>query len=160
MKDGADSEHVTLVTEGATARAVGASQDAPSTGQPTLDDPLTVQVRSVARVFKIFGWFWVIIYTPIVVTCIGSLFITLAGHRIESPLVLAGASLFNGAILALAVLYVTTGRRISKRDVRVRRRALLLSCFMMLGFPILSIVGIICYRNIAKHLKISGIETS
>ena len=116
-------------------------------------DLSTVRLRAVARAFKIFGWFWVVVYTPIVITCVGSLFATLAGYPIDSLIVLAGASFFNGAILALAILFVTTGRRIRLRDATAQRRALVLSCVMMLGFPILTIVGIICYRDIKRHLS-------
>lgn len=112
-------------------------------------DPSIVRVRSVARAFKIVGWFGTILYTPIVITCVASLLITLIGYRrIDSPAMLAGASAFNGAILALAIFYVMTGRRIAKHDLTVRRRALLLSCVMMIGFPVFTIIGIICYRYI------------
>jgi hypothetical protein len=122
-------------------------------------DLSAVRLRSVARVFKIVGWFGVILYTPIVIASIASLLLTLVGYRIDSLLVLAGASAFNGTILALAILYVLTGRRIAKHDLTARRRAMLLSCVMMIGVPIFTIVGVICYRNINQYLNLDPNST-
>lgn len=117
-------------------------------------EPSIVRIRAVARVFKLVGWFGVVLYTPIVIGGVASLVITLSGyHRIDPPAVLAGTSAFNGAILALALLYVMTGRRIATHDLSVRRRALLLSCVMMIGFPIFTIVGIISYRHIKLYFN-------
>jgi hypothetical protein len=128
----------------------------PQIASSTREKSPELRLRAVARVFKIFGWFWVVVYTPMVAICVGSLVITLAGHRIDSPLVLAGASAFNGAILWLAILYVRTGRRISRHDATARRRALFMSCFMMLGVPVLTVVGAICYRDIKRYLNYDG----
>ena len=111
-------------------------------------EPAIIQIRSVARVFKIVGWFGVIIYAPIVIVCVGSLLVTLAGYRVDSILILAGATGFNGAILALAIQYVLTGRRISKNDLTARPRAIFLSYVMLIGFPVFTIIGIICCRNL------------
>jgi hypothetical protein len=110
-----------------------------------------VRIRSVARAFKILGWFGVVLYTPIVIACISSLLLRLAGYGADSPMVLAGAAAFNGFVLGLAVLYAMTGRRIAKHDFTARRRAMFLSCLMMIGFPLFTIVGILCYRNIRLY---------
>ena len=142
-----------------TARGENPYASPPAIGDDDGEDRIgasIVGIRSVARVFKIVGWFGVILYTPIVLTCVGSLVVTLVGYRIDSPLVLAGASAFNGVILGLAICYVLTGQRISKQDFTVRRRAILLSCLMMIGIPVFTIVGIICYRKIKLYFNDSS----
>ena len=123
-------------------------------------DPSKVPLGSVTRVYKWLGWVGAIIYVPIVITCVAALALSLAGHHEESPLVLAFASLVNGAILTLAVLLLLTSRRIAARDYSVRGRALILSCILMLGFPLLTVVGIICYRNITQHFLNAESDTT
>ena len=109
------------------------------------------RIRSVARVFKIVGWMGIVIYTPIVLSCIHLLVMTLSGRRIGSPLVIAFATAFNGMVLALAICYLLTGRRVAAMDLTVRRQALVLSCFMMIGVPIFTVVGVLCYRYLKRH---------
>ena len=115
-----------------------------------------VRLRAVTRVYRIIGWLGIVIYVPIVLTCLGSLVGILLGYRIGPLLVVAGASVFHSIFLALAILYVLTARRIAERDITVRRRAVVLSFLMMIGFPLFTIVGAICYRYLKLHFHEQG----
>ena len=129
--------------------------DNPYSAPTTTSDPqpelATTRIRSVSRTFRWLGWILTILYVPIVVTCVVSLVLALLGHPVDSPLVLALASVFNGAILAVAILFILTGRRIAAGDYSVRGRALFLSCILMLGFPIFTVIGIFCFRYLKMY---------
>ena len=116
-----------------------------------------IRLRAVTRIYRIIGWFGIVLYVPIVLTCAGSLIgILPLMFPTESRLSLAGPLVFHSIFLALAVLYVLTARRIAARDFTVRRRAAALSFLMMIGFPIFTIVGIVCYRYLRLHFSDQG----
>ena len=123
----------------------------PSATTEQVRDVPTMRVRSVARVFKIMGWAGVIIYTPIVCISLAMLPVALLGNSRNSDPAFFLATFINSAILAIAICYLMTGRRISAYNIAVRRRALLMCCLMMIGFPIFTVVGAICFRNVKRH---------
>lgn len=122
-----------------------------SDAEPSID-AATTQLHGVSRSFKWLGWLVTIVYVPIVLTCIGVFVLSLLGFNDESPPFMLFASLFNGAVLTLGISLIRASRRIRNRDTTVRRTALFLSCVLMLGFPLFTIVGVICYRNIGRYL--------
>lgn len=110
------------------------------------------ELMSVARVFKTVGWLVVILYGPVVIFS-GVVFLaTLLRYIDEEPQRVLGGTLFNCGVLAIAIQYILTGRRIAKPDPTVRQRALFLSCVLMAGFPIFTFLGIRCYRDIKRYL--------
>lgn len=110
------------------------------------------ELMSVARVFKTVGWLVVMVYGPLVVFSIGVLISILIGYIDAEPQSVLGGTTFNCGVLAMAIQYILTGRRIAKPDPTVRQRALFLSCVLMAGFPIFTFLGIRCYRDIKRYL--------
>lgn len=125
---------------------------APKLMAETDTERATYELMSVARVFKTVGWLVVILYGPVVIFSVVVFLATLLRYIDEEPQRVLGGTLFNGGVLAMAIQYILTGRRIAKPDPTVRQRALFLSCVLMAGFPIFTFLGIRCYRDIKRYL--------
>lgn len=121
-------------------------------------DAVSAKLQAVCRIFMWMGLLGSVIYIPIVVGCTGALIASLFGRpisdpKIGTPLMLAFATLFNTAVLSVWLIFIVTARQIKKRDYTVRSRALALSVFLTLGFPILTIPGVMCYRWIRQYFR-------
>ena len=124
----------------------------PAVDSPLAPDPATVRLASVARAFRWLGWLVSIVYGPIVIVCIVALVLSSLGRHDESPAFMLLVCMINGAVFALGVSLIRTARRVAARDHTVRMTAMAISCILMLGFPLFTIVGVICFRHIRQYL--------
>lgn len=122
----------------------------PTITSPIVRDVANARINSVSRIFVWIGLLGSLIYIPIVIGC----FVSLGGHligrsasnsTIYNLLALALATAVNSAILVLWLTFVVTARQIRRRNYRVRTRALVLAVVLSLGFPVLTIPGIMCF---------------
>ena len=123
----------------------------PTITSPIVRDVANARLNSVSRIFVWIGLLGSLIYLPIVIGCIVSLGAYLIGRpasnaTIYDLLALALATAVNSAILVLWLTFVVTARQIRRRNYRVRTRALVLAIVLSLGFPVLTLPGIMCVR--------------
>lgn len=123
----------------------------PTITSPIVRDVANARINSVSRIFVWIGLLGSLIYLPIVIGCIVSLGAYLIGRpasnaTIYDLLALALVTAVNSAILVLWLTFVVTARQIRRRNYRVRTRALVLAIVLSLGFPVLTIPGIMCFR--------------
>jgi len=118
-------------------------------------DEAAVRLRAVSRVFRALGWLGVVIYSPVTITCVVKLVRILAGDAdsIVSAKEMTIATAISAAIVGVSSYFVITGRKISAFDLGARRQALVLACLMMTGFPIFTLIGAICFRDLTRHLR-------
>lgn len=126
-----------------------------TTTTPIIGDVAHDRINSVSRIFVWIGLLGSLLYIPIVIGCLVSLVANLIGRplsnpKIDTPWVIAFATVMNSAILAIWLTFVVTARQIKRRIYHVRTRALVLSVILTLGFPVLTIPGIMCFRWIRK----------
>ncbi|MBX3416504.1 MAG: hypothetical protein KF851_02780 [Pirellulaceae bacterium] len=131
---------------------------APTITREIVVDPATEKLRAVSRIFFWIGLLGAVVYVPMVVGCIISLIASLIGRpfgnpEIATPLVLVLATAFNGVVLSIWITYIITSFHIKHRRLHARTRALFLSVVLALGFPILTIPGVVCFRWIRRYLK-------
>jgi len=122
---------------------------------PIIRDVANDRINSVSRIFVWIGLLGSLLYVPIVIGCLVSLVANLVGRplsnpKIDTPWVIAFATAINAAILAIWLTFIITARQIKRRIYRVRTRALVLSVIFTLGFQVLTIPGIICFRWLRK----------
>jgi len=109
------------------------------------------EIRVVIRVFRRIGWFGTIIYVPMVVGPIGTLVYSLFVERQESSVVLVGATLLNGIILSIFIAMLIAASRLKHRRPGALKWGSVLSCAMMIGFPLFTIIGVLCLRKLRQH---------
>ncbi|MEO1526998.1 MAG: hypothetical protein AAFX06_16285, partial [Planctomycetota bacterium] len=131
----------------------------PVTESSPPEDAAEKSLASVARAFKWLGWIISVLYAPIVLSCLGSFLLALVGRIEESPGFMLLVCIFNGSVLAFGIALILTARRLASRDYTVRKRALFLSCVLMVGVPLFTIVGIICFRNVRRYCKPTRSDT-
>ncbi len=115
-----------------------------------LPDPAR-EIRVVARVFRWVGWVGTVLYLPMTLGTVGALIYSLLAEPVDSPLVLAGASLVNGGVLFVSITFLRTAKGLLNKHPLSQRAATVLSCVLLLGFPIFTIVGAICLCKVRRH---------
>ena len=123
----------------------------PTVTSPIVRDVANARLNSVSRIFVWIGLLGSLIYIPIVIGCLVSLVAYLIGRptsnaTIYDLLAIALATAVNSAILVLWLTFIVTARQIRRRLYRERNRALVLAIVLSLGFPVLTIPGIMCFR--------------
>lgn len=111
------------------------------------------EIRTVARVFRWIGWVGVILYFPVIVMNVGALIYSLLVEPVNSPMVLAGASLLHGGILFVSFTFLRTAKGLANKHPLSGRAAKVLSCILLLGFPLFTIVGAICLHKVRRHFS-------
>ncbi len=125
---------------------------APGSSNAATPDTATSKIQRLARIYKLMGWTITILYIPVVIGCTGTLIGGLLGIVDADIVMLLFASVMNTTILTVGILFIRTARRIRGGDPTVSGHAKFLSYVLMLGFPLFTIVGIICYRDISRYL--------
>jgi len=82
----------------------------------------------------------------------------LLGRNAENPAFMVVVCLFNGTVLGFGISMILVGRRVAIGDQSVRTTALVHSCILMLGFPLLTIIGAICFWQIRRYLPATDAE--
>jgi hypothetical protein len=123
----------------------------PTITSPIFRDVANARINSVSRIFVWIGLLGSLIYIPMVIVCLVSLVVHLVSRptsnsTIYDLLAIALATAVNSAILVLWLTFIVTARQIRRRIYRVRTRALVLAIVLSLGFPVLTIPGIMCFR--------------
>ncbi len=123
----------------------------PTVTSPIVRDVANARLNSVSRIFVWIGLLGSLIYIPIVIGCLVSLGAYLVSRptsnaTIYDLLAIALATAVNSAILVLWLTFIVTARQIRRRTYRARSRALVLAIVLTLGFPVLTIPGIMCFR--------------
>lgn len=123
----------------------------PTITTPIVRDVANDRINSVSRIFVWIGLLGSLIHIPTVIACLVSLVVHLVGRptshsTIYNMLAVTVATAVNSAILVLWLTFIVTARQIRQRIYRVRTRALVLSVVLTLGFPVLTIPGIMCFR--------------
>ena len=114
------------------------------------------EIRVVVRVFRWLGWLGTIIYVPMVVIPMGTLVYSLTVEQKESPLILIGVILFNGVVLAAFVSMLIAASKLKRQRPDAIKWGRTVSYILLLGFPLLTLVGILCLRRLSRatHLLV------
>jgi len=115
------------------------------------------EIATVVRVFRFIGWIGVIFYTPLALIALGMLIYSLVVEPSDSVAGNAVGVGLCGGVLFVSFTYFRTASALRAKHPRARRAATVLSCVLLLGFPIFTIVGIIClikvWRNFADYCR-------
>ena len=112
------------------------------------------EIRVVIRIYRLVGWVGSFIYVPMAISTASVLLYSLFARPIESPAALFFPACINLCGATVFVGYILIASRMARRSVRVRGKAFLLSYFMLLGFPLFTIVGIVCLRKLKRHYAV------
>jgi hypothetical protein len=120
---------------------------------PVPADPKTIALNQVARIYRWLGWIGSVVYGLIFVSNIVVVIQILFDLKAyKEPLwFFCSITIVHGLIFWLAITYLRTSNSILRRDYSKRQTAIVLAWIMMLGFPIFTIVGYICRRELLRH---------
>jgi hypothetical protein len=120
-----------------------------STNEPLTDSER--EIRVVVRVFRWIGWLGTIIYVPMVVGPVGTLVYSILVEPQESPVVLVCAAFFNGIVLSIFVAMLFAASKLKHRRPGALKWGSVLSCVMMIGFPLFTLIGVLCLRKLRRY---------
>ena len=122
-----------------------------SEGEPVSDAER--EIHAVIRVFRLIGWVGVILWTPAVFGSMGVFIYSLFAATRESSTFFFGVSIFHCSCAAIFLAYLRIASRMVKRRIEVRWKAILMCCLMLPGFPVFTVVGIICLWKVTRHYE-------
>jgi hypothetical protein len=118
--------------------------------------PLPAQrIRSVARIFRWVGWAGVITYAPFTLIFGGLLlFSLLTGMFVPSedpppPVMVA----IGAGVSFVSYVFLRTAKGLLNKNPKAQRAALVMSCVLMIGFPVFTIAGVTCFRNVRRYFS-------
>ena len=132
----------------------GADDAAESDQAPTRDshEAADREIRGVVRVFRLIGGIGAVLYVPMALVSFVQFARSLLTETPESAASMLIVSLVNGGLAALFVMYLRVAGRLQRRGEGSKQWALAMSYVLLLGFPLFTIVGILCIRRINKHM--------
>jgi hypothetical protein len=104
------------------------------------------EIRTVANVFRWLGWMGITIYLPVTSFTMGALVHQLMQGRNDEFVPIVVANGVGWCMLSLSLAYLRTAKALAAGNPLAARAARVLS-WVMLGFPIFMIVGVICLKK-------------
>lgn len=117
-----------------------------------INDPVPLpaqRIRSVARIFRWMGWVGVTLYL-----FLGDLLLFLLLNGIplrpedDTLLELIGVGVF---FLFASYMFLRAAKGLLNKSPKAKRAALVMSCVLMIGFPVFTIAGVACFRNVRRY---------
>jgi hypothetical protein len=123
----------------------------PETTSPP--DPLDVASREIGSVIRVFRWVGsaghLILGLILTAFCVN---FYNDPNRISTLEAVAPVIFCAGLLLNMGFFRIATA--LANRNESVRRPARLMSCILLLGFPLFTIIGVICLWKIGRHFDI------
>ena len=118
---------------------------APLADLPPDPDAVAIrEIRSVVRVFRLIGW-----TSCLVCFLFFSMLATLIWRTLSFDDMIVG--LVTSGVFVSAVSYLRTATALKAGRLSSKRAAILLSCLLLLGFPLFTLIGIICLQKVRRH---------
>ncbi len=109
------------------------------------------QIGFVIRILQYIGWPFSILFVPYALfIIILSVYTFLTDSNAPYGTLFLGTLLFT-LIASFFVAHLRVARKMKQRDSSARLAGIALSTLMLLGFPLFTLVGLLCLRKITLH---------
>jgi hypothetical protein len=109
------------------------------------------EIGFVIRILQYIGWPFSVLFVPLaLVTILVSLYTALTDPEAPVGELLIGTFVFC-LIAAFFVSHLLVARNLKLRVPSAGKAARILSAFMLLGFPLFTIVGVLCMSKISSN---------
>ena len=121
--------------------------------KPALTDTAAKEVRTVSRVLRWFGVVVSVIYLAMSVSATFALLVFVIAGRTKEIIGILLPTLACWGVFYIGWTYVRVGKGLLLKKPKAYRAAMILLCLLLIGFPLFTLVGILCIVKLRNNYE-------